>query len=98
MALQPSVGPWLLFQFLDLVHSRQASLDGGSACHKATNRTHNSRNTQTSKPQVGFEPTIPVLVRAKIHVIHALDRATTAIGSLQSLKHCNLLTNKHTFI
>jgi hypothetical protein len=29
-------------------------------------------------PQVGFEPTIPVLERAK--TVHALDRAVTVIG------------------
>jgi hypothetical protein len=28
MALQPFVGPWTLFQFLDPIHSRQDSLDG----------------------------------------------------------------------
>jgi hypothetical protein len=31
-------------------------------------------------PQVGFEPTNPVLVWAKI--VHALDRGATVIGSL----------------
>jgi hypothetical protein len=31
MALQPFVGPWPLFQFLDLLHSQQDSSDGGSA-------------------------------------------------------------------
>jgi hypothetical protein len=29
-------------------------------------------------PQVGFEPTIPVFVRAK--TVHILDRAATVIG------------------
>jgi hypothetical protein len=33
MALQPIVGPWPLFQFLDPVYSR---LDGGSASFKAS--------------------------------------------------------------
>jgi hypothetical protein len=33
--------------------------------------------TQTSMPQVGFEPTIPVFKRAKI--VHALDRTATLI-------------------
>jgi hypothetical protein len=31
-------------------------------------------------PLVGFEPTIPVLERAKI--VHALDRAATVIGEV----------------
>jgi hypothetical protein len=30
-------------------------------------------------PRLGFEPTIPVLERAK--TVHALDRAATVIGS-----------------
>jgi hypothetical protein len=30
-------------------------------------------------PQVGFQPTIPVLQRAK--TVHALDRAVTVIGN-----------------
>jgi hypothetical protein len=39
--------------------------------------TQNKRK-QTSMPWVGFEPTIPVFVRAKI--FHALDRPATVIG------------------
>jgi hypothetical protein len=34
--------------------------------------------TQTSMPQVGFEPTIAVFERAK--TVHALDRGATVIG------------------
>jgi hypothetical protein len=34
MALQPFVGPWPLYQFLDLIHSGLDSLDGGSAHRK----------------------------------------------------------------
>jgi hypothetical protein len=45
-----------------------------------TAQTQNKR-TQTSIPQVGFEPTIPMFERAK--TVHALDRATTVIGSLK---------------
>jgi hypothetical protein len=44
--------------------------------HRAT-QTQNKR-PQTSTSQVGFEPTIPVFVRAK--TFHALDRAATGIG------------------
>jgi hypothetical protein len=48
------------FLFLDHLHGRQDSLDGGSACRKTatcTNRTAQTRNkrTLTSMPQVGFE-------------------------------------------
>jgi hypothetical protein len=42
-----------------------------------TTQTQNKR-TQTSMPQVGFEPTIPVFERAK--TIHALDRAAAVMG------------------
>jgi hypothetical protein len=44
-----------------------------------TTQTQNKR-TQTSMPQVEFEPTIPVFERAK--TVHALDRAATVIGDL----------------
>jgi hypothetical protein len=46
MALQSSVGPWPLFQFLNLIHSRQESLDGGSARRKAATYTQNNTNTE----------------------------------------------------
>jgi hypothetical protein len=42
-----------------------------------TTQTQNKR-TQTSMPQLGFEPTIPVFERGK--TVHALDRAATVIG------------------
>jgi hypothetical protein len=75
MALQ-SFGPWTLFQFLNPIHSRQDSLEGGSARRKAATYIQNKRR-QTSMPRVEFEPTIPVLKRAK--TVHALDRAATVI-------------------
>jgi hypothetical protein len=45
-----------------------------------THRTTQIQNkqTQTSMPRVGFEPTIPVFERAKR--VHALDRAVIEIG------------------
>jgi hypothetical protein len=46
MALQTFVGPWPLFQFLDPMHIRQDSLDGGSARRKASTYTQNNTNTQ----------------------------------------------------
>jgi hypothetical protein len=42
-----------------------------------TEQTQNKR-TQTSMPQVGFEPTIPVFERAK--TVHVLDRTAIVIG------------------
>jgi hypothetical protein len=47
-----------------------------------THRTTHTQNKriQTSVPCVGFEPPIPVFVRAK--TVHALDRAALAIGCL----------------
>jgi hypothetical protein len=45
-----------------------------------TAQTQNKR-TQTSMPQVGFEPTIPVFERAK--TVHALDRAATGFSLSQ---------------
>jgi hypothetical protein len=49
--------------------------------HK-TAQTLNKR-TQTSMPQVGFEPTIPVFERTK--KVHNLDRAATVIGVTKNL-------------
>jgi hypothetical protein len=46
MALQPFAGPWPLFQFLDPIHSREDSLDGGSDRRKAATYTQNNRNTE----------------------------------------------------
>jgi hypothetical protein len=43
-----------------------------------TAQTQNKR-TQTSMPQVGLEPTIPVFERAK--TVHGSDRAATVTGS-----------------
>jgi hypothetical protein len=43
-----------------------------------TAQTQNKR-TQTSMPQVGFKPMIPVSERVK--TVHALDRTATVIGT-----------------
>jgi hypothetical protein len=43
-----------------------------------TGQHKQNKRTQTSMPQVGFEPTIAVLERAK--AVYALDRAATVIG------------------
>jgi hypothetical protein len=46
MALQPFVGPWPPFQFLDPVHSQQDPLDGGSARLKTFTYTQNNTNAE----------------------------------------------------
>jgi hypothetical protein len=46
MALQSFVGPLPVFQFLNPVHSRYDSLDGGSARRKAGTYTQNYTNTE----------------------------------------------------
>jgi hypothetical protein len=49
-----------------------------------TAQTQN-KSTQTSTPQVGFEPTISVFERAK--TVHASDRAAIVIG-MESIQKC----------
>jgi hypothetical protein len=41
----PFVGPWPLFQFLNPIHSRYDSLNGGSGRHKAATYTQNNTIT-----------------------------------------------------
>jgi hypothetical protein len=79
MALRPFVGPRPLFQFLDPIHSRWNSLDGGSACRKASTYTQNKR-TQASMPLMGFEPTIPAFERTK--TVHAVNHAVTVVSDV----------------
>jgi hypothetical protein len=90
MALQPFVGPWSLFQFLNPIHSRKDFLDGGSPVARPlpTHRTTEIQNksTQTSMPRVGFEPTTLVFEREK--AFHVLDRAATMIGKFLLLLVC----------
>jgi hypothetical protein len=66
------------FSFLIFLHSRWDSLDGVSARRKAATDTQNKR-TQTSIPQVGFEPMIPEMEQGK--TVYSLDCVGTAIGS-----------------
>jgi hypothetical protein len=44
---------------------------------------HRTAQTQTSMPQVGFEPTIPMFQRAK--TVYALDRGATLMGQPRRL-------------
>jgi hypothetical protein len=78
------VGPWPLFQFLDLHTVSRTPWTGDQPVARPlpTHRTTQTQNKrpQTSMPRLGFEPTTPVFERAK--TVHALDRATTVISSL----------------
>jgi hypothetical protein len=80
LALQPFVGPWPLFQFLDPIQSA-GPFERGSARHKDATciqkNTKANKRTQISMPLVGFEATIPVFEQAK--TVHALDRAVIVI-------------------
>jgi hypothetical protein len=82
MALQHCVGPWPPFNFLIFYTVGRTPWTGGSARRKAatctrTEQTHN-KPRQTSMPQVGFEPKIPVFERAK--TVHSFARVTSVIG------------------
>jgi hypothetical protein len=68
MTLQPFVGPWPRFQFLNPVHSRtpwtgDQPVTRPLPIHRTT-QTQNKR-TQTSMSRVRFEPTIPVFELTK---------------------------------
>jgi hypothetical protein len=77
MALQPFVGHWLLFRFLDLI--TQTVRHFGRGIKPSQDRyLHTGQRTQTSMPQVGFKPIIPMFERAE--TVHALDPAATVIG------------------
>jgi hypothetical protein len=83
MAVQPFVGPWPLFQLLDLFYTiGRTPWTGDQPFAKSvpahrTTLTQNKR-TQTSVLQAVFEPPISVSERAK--TLHALECAATLIG------------------
>jgi hypothetical protein len=82
LALLLSVGPSSIFQFLDFLHGRGIlgrGISPSQGRYPYTGQHKNSKRTQTSMPQVGFELTIPVFERAK--AVDVLDRAATVIGS-----------------
>jgi hypothetical protein len=82
MVLRPFVGPWPIFQFLDLftpfvgLLGQRISPSQGCCLHRTT-QSQNER-AETLLHEVGFEPTTPVFGRAK--TVHALDRMATVIG------------------
>jgi hypothetical protein len=88
MALQSFVEPWPLFQFLNLYTDGRTPWRKNQpvARPRPAHRTAQTSNKyiQTSMPQVGFEPTIPVFELAK--TVHALDGAATVSGFV-----CNVL-------
>jgi hypothetical protein len=69
MPLQPFVGPWTIFQFLNLHKIGRTPWTGDQPiarplpAHRTT-QTQNKR-TQISMPRLGFELMIPVFERAK---------------------------------
>jgi hypothetical protein len=79
---QPFVGPWPLFQFLDLFTQSVGPLGRGISSSQSrylhTGQHKQNKRTQTSIPQVRFEPTIPVFDQTK--TVHGLDRAATVNG------------------
>jgi hypothetical protein len=87
LALQPFVGPWPLFKFLDLftqsvgLLGRGISQSQGRCLH--IGQYKQNKRTQTYMLRVGFEPTIPVFEKAK--TVHTLDRAATVIGYINIL-------------
>jgi hypothetical protein len=90
MALQPFVGPWPLFQFLDLFTQSVGPLGRGICPSQGRyqhieQHKHRKKRTQTSMPWVGFELTIPVFERAR--TFHNLDRAATAIGVRNDIRN-----------
>jgi hypothetical protein len=52
MDLQPFVGPWPLFQFHNLLHTRYDALDGGSAHRKTSTCTQDSTNTEQTHTDI----------------------------------------------
>jgi hypothetical protein len=84
MALQPFLGPLPFSQFLDLFTQSVVLLgrvispsQGLSTYTQDIIKTQNKRK-ETSMPQVGFEPKIPMFERTK--TVHASDRAATVFG------------------
>jgi hypothetical protein len=96
MAVQPFVGPWPLFQFLDLYTVGRTPWTGDQPVSRPlpayrTVQTPNKR-TQISMPQMGFEPTIPVFEGAKtVHALADVSEVLTAVCEA-SILSCNMIT------
>jgi hypothetical protein len=84
MTLQLYLGPWSLFQFLDLFTADRTPWKGDYPVARPlpTQEQHKqNKRTQTSMPRVGFKPTVPVFELAK--TVRSLNRADTVIGNLR---------------
>jgi hypothetical protein len=93
MTLQPFVGTWHLYfssLFFYTVGRTHWTGDQPVARSLPTHRTAQTQNerTQTSMPQVRFEPTTPVFERTK--TVRALDLAANVIGHISRLTPINL--------
>jgi hypothetical protein len=81
MALQPFIGPWpssfLIFYTVGRTPWTGDQPDAGQLPAHRTAQKQN-KHTQTSMPQVGFDPTFPVLERAKR--VHAFFFIIIIIG------------------
>jgi hypothetical protein len=91
MAVQPFVGHWSLFQFLNLYTvGRTPWMGDQPVARPPTHRTTQIQNkrTQISMPRVGFEPTTSVFERAK--TVYALYRVATVISRIQEKYICEL--------
>jgi hypothetical protein len=73
LAVQLTVGPWPLFQFLSPIHRGRTPWIGDQPVAGSTYTQNNTNTIQTSMHWVAFEPTIPSFERAK--TVHVLDRA-----------------------
>jgi hypothetical protein len=81
MALEPFVGPWPRFQLLEFYTVSRTPWTGD----QPVARPLHIHRTQTSMPEVGFEPTIPVFERAK--TVHALETLHTEEKHVSSCGH-----------
>jgi hypothetical protein len=91
MPQQPLVGQGILINDVSWSHSFRHTtlgrlpLDEWSARHRDLFlTTHNTHQTQTSRPLVGFKPTIPANEQPQTHT---LDCTATGISTLSSTDH-----------
>jgi hypothetical protein len=100
MALQPFVGPWPFFQFLNLytvgktIWTEDQPVIRPLPTNRTTTQTQNKR-TSTSIPRVGFEPTTPVFERAE--TVHALRCPYTyeSVSALVPMSQTRLCVGGH---
>jgi hypothetical protein len=76
MSLQPFIGPWPLFQFLNLYTVSKTPWTGDQPL--PTHRTTRNECSGIFMLQVEFASTIPVFERAK--AVHVLGGEATVIG------------------